>query len=68
MNLNWTWNGEKILISDRLWTGYSAILDGYDPTPWDYDTPVRGPHTRIGEGNSLQQAACDLIEQIWEMG
>jgi hypothetical protein len=64
---NITWNGEKIITDTDtfLWNWY-AILDGYDPTPWDSETPARGPHSRVGWGDSPMQAACDLIEQLWE--
>lgn len=65
----WTWNGEKIRTDGvgRIWA-FSAVLDEYDPTPWDHDTPASGPHARVGFGDSEPQAICDLIEQIWEAG
>lgn len=68
----WTWNGEKIRTErfDRRFDrkDSTAVLDDYDPTPWDADTPAKGPHSRVGFGDSEPQAICDLIEQIWEAG
>lgn len=62
--LNWTWNGEKIVTSNGSLC--TAVLDEYDPTQWDDDTPATGPHSWHAIADSEAQAACDLIERIWE--
>ena len=75
MNLDgrFTWNGEKIRTSFDYppipirQCDWSAVLDGYDPTEWDYDTPAHGPHATIGFGHSEGQAIADLIEQLSEL-
>ena len=63
---NITWNGEKIIEQETYGYNCAATLDGYDPTPWDEDTPARGPHATIGWGDSPMQALCDLVEKLWE--
>ncbi len=75
MNLDkaFSWNGELIRTSFDYppipirSMDWSAVLDGYDPTPYDYDTPARGPHAAMGYGHSEGQAICDLIEQLMEL-
>lgn len=61
-----TWNGEAIWTSSDSYAWY-AFLDNYDPTPWDSETPARGPHAIAGRGNSEAQAVCDLIERLVEL-
>lgn len=61
-----TWNGERIDVSDLAWPyGFDATLANYDPTPWDADTPARGPHATLGCGDSRMQAVADLVQQLW---
>ena len=68
LNGKWTWNGEPIRTSDYAMPyEWYATLDNYDPTPWDSETPARGPHSRVGTGPTEAQAICDLIEQLSEM-
>lgn len=61
-----TWNGEDINVT-LTYGGWAAVLDGFDPTPWDDDRPARGPHSLIGYGDSENQAVCDLVERLMEL-
>ena len=46
---------------------WQAMLDNYDPTPRDYETPARGPHAECGTGNTEAHAITDLIERLVEL-
>lgn len=67
-----TWNGEPIITSFDYPPipirsfDWSATLDGYDPTPWDSETPATGIHAICESGQSEAQAICNLIERIME--
>ena len=61
-----TWNGEEIIIHDD-YGGFAAALDGYDPTPFDEDHPATGIHSRIAHGDSKDIAACELVQEIYDM-
>jgi len=39
---------------------YTAVFDGYDGAPIDYDTPSQDP---IGHGDTPNEAMIDLLEQ-----
>lgn len=54
-----------ILTGKNITTIY-AILDGYDPTPYDADTPAKGPHTWHEFGESPEIAATNLIQRLYE--
>ncbi len=61
------WKGERIDASpDLAGHGFTATLENYDPTPWDSETPARGPHSRLGRGVTAATATEDLLEQLEE--
>ena len=61
-----TWNGEEIVIHNE-YMGFAAALDDYDPTPFDEDRPATGIHSRIATGTSADIAACELVQEIYDM-
>lgn len=61
-----TWQGEKINFHPGFGSAWYAFLDGYDPTPWDSETPARGPHSRFGCGDTAVEAIADLLEKLEE--
>lgn len=65
-----TWNGEEVTISDNWPINgvHFATLDGYDPTPWDSETPATGIHSMAESGDSPMQAACALIQRFIDFG
>lgn len=65
LSKKFSWNGELIITSDYMLPYYwVAVLDDYDPTPYDSNTPARGPRAYCGSGDSEEQAIADLLQHL----
>lgn len=61
-----TWRTENIITGCCGYGWYYAHLDGYDPTPWDDDTPATGPRSKVGYGSTEPEALADLLDKLPE--